>query len=916
MDLENVQMSSNVKSDDLPPEKLDFHISLETSRSKGSVDSLQPLTQSNNDNTLREPVTSRVSTPSWTNKSQKSNLFPQEKVSENVDTSSHGITFGDSEDISDTQDGRVDKVIMAVNLRNRKLGCAYYNVVTSKLYLMDDVAESPPYDMVNLLRFQVSPSITLVSSRADDAFIQTLQTEDGSTLIPSTVEIRPGSEFIYASAKTKLFSIRLGDQRHVLSHAEASKQETYLHLSSIVNLESIETVCCAGALINYISRAKITGASSEDLQVGVLGIEQFSLNKFLHINADTLSSLQIFEDESHPNMHMQAKSKEGLSLFGILNNTRTVLGKYLLKQWFLRPTLDLAVLDERHRTIECFLQPDNLDISGQFTTCLKHIKNIPKIIENMNGRLNIKDWQSLLQYAFYCLKIRNLVQELHRSENIQIFTRIKETFIVSDLKDIGSYINDVIDFDESVKEGRIVVKPHVDEELDHMKRTYDGLDDFLFEVAREISTSIPTEFASTLNVIYFPQLGYLVTVPLKSEWRDEEDFKIDGLYYQFSTATTVYYKNDRMRELDEYLGDIHGLIVDREIEIVQKLQDRILEYVPLFLNSSAVCAELDCILSFAESARRYGYNRPIVTDENILIIEKGRHPLQELCINVFVANDTKLIGGRGILNDDDEMHEDNLTGERDTYNSVMLLSGANYSGKSVYLKQVALIVYMAHIGSFVPAESATIGLTDKIFTRIQTKETVSKIQSAFMIDLQQISIALRNSTSKSLLIFDEFGKGTGSTDGAGLFCGVMEHLLKRGKDCPKIIAATHFHEIFENNLLSRFLPISLTTMEIMNDDKDEELTFLYRLIPGRSTSSWGTFCATLAGVPPHIVKRATHLSCLFSRYESIPPPFADDRERRLYATCEQVARKFLELDLEKTDTDINNFLEWVGRECG
>ncbi|CAG8820777.1 28190_t:CDS:2, partial [Dentiscutata erythropus] len=108
-------------------------------------------------------------------------------------------------------------------------------------------------------------------------------------------------------------------------------------------------------------------------------------------------SLQIFEDESHPNMHMQAKSKEGLSLFSILSNTRTVLGKYLLKQWFFRPTLDLAVLDERRRTIECFLQPDNLDISGQFTTCLKHIKNIPKIIENMNGRLNIKDWQSLLQ---------------------------------------------------------------------------------------------------------------------------------------------------------------------------------------------------------------------------------------------------------------------------------------------------------------------------------------------------------------------------------------------------------------------------------------------------------------------------------------------------------------------------------------
>ncbi|RHZ76807.1 hypothetical protein Glove_192g13 [Diversispora epigaea] len=640
----------------------------------------------------------------------------------------------------------------------------------------------------------------------------------------------------------------------------------------------------------------------------VLTIEQFSLAKFMQINADTLCSLQIFEDESHPNMHMQTKFKEGLSLFGILNNTRTVIGKRLLKQWMLRPTLDLAVLEERFCTIECFLKTDNLEISNQLASCLKHIKNIPKIIEKMKGKLNVKDWQ-------YALQVNDRHIELRRVDNVKILDRIKEIFVVSDLKDIGSNINDVIDFDESVKENRIVIKPHIDEELDHMKRTYDGLDDFLSEVAREISTTIPTEFASTLNVIYFPQLGYLITVPLKPEWKEEQDFQINGLYYQFSTATIVYYKNDKMRELDEYLGDIHGLIVDREIETVQKLQDRTLEHVPLLLNASTVCSELDCYLSLAESARRYGYRRPFLTEENILMIEKGRHPLQELCVDAFVTNDTQLVGGRGIINEKDE---ENSIITNNSYNSVMLLSGANYSGKSVYLKQVALITYMAHIGSFVPAGSATIGLTDKIFTRVQTRETISKIQSAFMIDLQQISIGLRNSTSRSLLIFDEFGKGTGSTDGldgAGLFCGVMEHLLKRGRNCPKVIAATHFHEIFENNLLSNSLPITLVTMEIVRDDNDEELTFLYRLVPGRSTSSWGTFCATIAGIPNHVVQRARQLSQLFSRYESISPQFNDDREHRSYATCELIARKFLELDLEKKQTDVDGFLEWADREC-
>ncbi|GES81967.1 MutS family protein MSH5 [Rhizophagus clarus] len=881
----------------------------------------------------RSSVDSRVSAPSWTIGSNSN--FPidfdnqtskQAKSCRKNNEDNRGVTF-----MSDLNHERVseermqtaqfdergpnfnnEKIIMAVNHRNRKLGCAYYNLETSKLYLMEDIDETFPYDLLNLLRFQILPTVIIANSNADDDFIEILKTQDDSISVEPELIIRPSTEFLYTSAKTKLLSVHFGEYNHVTSKFESSKRETYLQLSCIVNMESVETICCAGALISYISRAKITEGMPEDQPIEISQIEQFSLKRFLHINADALCSLQIFEDESHPNMHMQSRSKEGLSLFGILNNTRTLSGKQLLKQWFLRPTLDLSIIDERHRTIECFLQTDNLEYSGQLVSYLKNIKNIPKIIDNIKGNLNIKDWQSLLQFAFYCLEIRNIVREVNHNGNIQIFTKVMETLIVDDLKDIGSYINVVIDFDESVKENRVVVKAHIDEELDHMKRTYDGLDDFLSEVAREISTTIPSEFALTLNVIYFPQLGYLITVPLKPEWKEEEDFKIDGLYYQFSTATTVYYKNNRMKELDEYLGDIHGLIVDREIEIMQKFQDHILEYASLLLNATAVCAELDCLLSLAESARKFKYCRPHLVNENILEIVKGRHPLQELCVDIFVANDTKIAGGNGIIANENDSPN---TSTSSAYKSIMLLSGANYSGKSIYLKQVALITYMAHIGSFVPADSATIGLTDKIFTRVQTRETVSKIQSAFMIDLQQISIALRNSTSRSLLIFDEFGKGTGSNDGAGLFCGVIEHLLGRGRDCPKVIAATHFHEIFENDLLPQVLPISLATMEIMRDDEKEELTFLYRLVPGRSTTSWGTFCAAFAGVPSHIVKRASHLSQLFARYEFIPPSFGDDHERRTYATCEQVARRFVHLDFNGQNSEFENFLEWVSREC-
>ncbi|KAJ3280380.1 MutS protein msh5 [Borealophlyctis nickersoniae] len=604
------------------------------------------------------------------------------------------------------------------------------------------------------------------------------------------VEIRPSTEFFYATAKNRLLSIKLTEklERHGKgtrenSHAEnqprTERTEMHMYLESIVSLDCTEMVGqalmertsvygtgaqkftlftkvgCAGALLSYISKARLTGEILEDgHEMEIHSVEHFNLDQFMQIGADALCSLQIFIDEAHPNMHNRNMyKKEGLSLFGILNMTRTPAGRALLRHWFLRPSVNMDILEERHATIEFFLRPDCLFVAEQLVSCLKHVKNIPKILYNLRTKASIAEWQALLKFAYYSLKMRSAVQELGET-TVPILQKVCAVFVVNELKDVGTYINNVIDFDESVNEARFVVKPHVDEELDELKRTYNGLDDLLSVVAREVSTSIPQEFSRSLNVIYFPQLGYLITIPLKPEWTQQEDFLIDGLYFQFCTANTVYYKSDQMFELDETLGDIHSIIVDREIEIMQRLQETVLEYAETLRQAANVCAELDCLLALAEAARKYNYRRPRMTHENVLHIVKGRHPLQELCVDVFIGNDTKL-------------------GETEEDARAMLLTGANFSGKSVYLKQVALIVYMAHIGSFVPAESAFIGLTDKIFTRIQTRETVSKIQSAFMIDLHQVAVAVRNSTPRSLVILDEFGKGTASTGKVSLKLHVL-----------------------------------------------------------------------------------------------------------------------------------------------
>ncbi|KAF9171840.1 MutS protein msh5 [Mortierella sp. AD010] len=491
------------------------------------------------------------------------------------------------------------EIIMAINAKGRTMGFSYYDGQLAKLFVMQDMAECNPVAMAETVKVQLRPTLILTNARLDDNVMDALRFDE--TGHETKIEIRPGSEFSYPVAKSRLISVSinisrsgrisnpargLGTQTCFPEMDESALRNAQLRLSNSIDLESTESVGCAGAIVNFLSRRGISHRTTRGgCSLAILAIESFAIDSHMFININSLSSLQIFEDESHPSMHSSIRGrKEGLSLYGILNHTKTSQGRYLLKQWLLRPSLDLSIIHARQQSVECFSRTENQPTVGQLASSLSHIKNIPKVLQTLPRKATISEWQAILQ--------------------------ILQQFVVKELVDIGTFINDVLDFDESVIEGRCVVKHNVDEELDRMRHTYHGLDSFLSDIAKEISQTIPSDFTSTINVIYFPQLGYLITVPMNPDWKTDQDFYLEGLSYQFSTESTVYYKNDAMR--------------DREIDILQGLQERILEYSQMLVTCSDICAELDVLVSLAQVARLRDYKRPTLTKENILHIVKGR----------------------------------------------------------------------------------------------------------------------------------------------------------------------------------------------------------------------------------------------------------------------------------------------------
>lgn len=567
-------------------------------------------------------------------------------------------------------------------------------------------------------------------------------------------------------------------------------------------------VSSAGNLFEYLKITQKNGLER------ITTLQVYNKSEYMGIDLNSVRNLEIVET-------MRTKSKKG-SLLWVLDKTKTAMGKRMLRSWIERPLLNIGKIKNRQDAVEELV--DNTILRDELGTALMGVHDMERLMTRVTyGSANARDLKSLSAAVSKLPEIKFI---LYKFSSALMKSMCDDLDL---LKDVFMLIeNAIVDNPPFlIKEGGII-KSGYSSAVDALRNDMKGGKTIVGEIERRErqNTGIPK-----LKVGYNKVFGYFIEVP--NSFKD----KVPEEYIRKQTLTNCErYITEELKGLEARILYARDKINETEYKIFETVRKKVAESLPQIIKSANIIAQADTLRSLAETAAVGGYVKPEIDYGKTMSIKDGRHPVVESLLkgSPFVPNDTLL---------------------DDSKNMISIITGPNMAGKSTYMRQNALIVLMAQIGSFVPASKAKIGIVDNIFTRIGASDDLASGQSTFMIEMNEVSDILKNATPNSLIILDEIGRGTSTFDGMSIAKAVLEYVANTKTLGAKTLFATHYHELTE---IENELP-NVKNYSVAVKKREDDIVFLRKIVPGAADESYGIEVAKLAGLPSSITKRAKEI---------------------------------------------------------
>ena len=612
-----------------------------------------------------------------------------------------------------------------------------------------------------------------------------------------------------------------------------------------------EAVLASGNLLNTLLHLQ-----KNDL-AHIRQLQYYTTGRFMELDMDARRNLELTET-------LRTKEKKG-SLLWVLDKTHTAMGGRMLRSWMEKPLLDPAEIGRRQKAVEELV---NTTITrGELQNALKNVTDLERVMTRIvTGSVNGRDMLGLAQ------GLRALPEVKRQLETMEAPLLQKLAQSIDPLTDCAELIEKTI-VDEppiTIREGKLI-RPGANEEADRLRDIMNGGEGTLLaiEVSEREKTGI-----RTLKVGYNRVFGYYIEV--SKSFIDQ----VPAYYIRKQTlANNERYITPELKELEEQVLTAKDRLTALEYQLFTQLREHLAAQAARVQTAAAAVAAADVLCSLASVAVQRNYCRPEITLGSEITITDGRHPVVEQVLkdSLFVPNDTSI-------------------GSVD--NQVSIITGPNMAGKSTYMRQVALIVLMAQMGSFVPARSARIGIVDRVFTRIGASDDLASGQSTFMVEMAEVASILKYATSRSLLILDEIGRGTSTYDGMAIARAVLEYAASPRHLGAKTLFATHYHEL---SSIENELP-NVKNYNIAVKKRGDKMIFLRKIVPGATDDSFGVEVAKLAGLPGSVINRAREileqLESQDYRHAPIPVEQPDDQISMLDLTSQQVCAALEAISVE------------------